>query len=945
MIKNNLLLALLIAFYFGKSNPTLPTRLSFTENKGQVYDQNNKPRPDVLFSGSDGKMVYHILKNGISYQMSRIDSYSESFSPNGKAITKVPKDFTIYRVDASWKNCNTAISVEHDKAEAGVRNSYHSSSTDGALNIRSYSGITLKNLYNKIDLHYYSKDGSLKYDYIVAPGANYHQIQIEFKGADPSLEKNGNVILHTPLGEIEEGAPLVYQNGKQLTAKWMLKENVLSLDIKDYNPEYTLIIDPLVRNWGTYFGDQSDDKVNSCTTDSIGNVYIAGETGFSAALYFIATAGAHQSTHAGGAYDAFVAKLNASGVVQWCTYYGGNGDEFGKDCAVDRLGNVYLTGSTGSTNGIASAGAFQVAKSGIADMFLVKFNSSGVRQWGTFYGGAGAEGANSCVVDNSGNIFVTGSTTSTGAMATFGAHQATHGGGTLDGFLAKFTALGVRQWCTYYGGADSDVGYACALDNSGNVYISGQTGASSTGTAIATAGSHQTSTGEGFLAKFNTSGTRQWGTYYNGPGYACASDKTGGFVYLAGSTSSGSGISTSGSHQTSIDGSSDAFLAKFDLSGVRQWGTYYGNTGADWGLGCNTDASGNVYLAGYTAPGSNTLSIATADAHQTMNFGLYNGYVSQFNSSGTRLWATFYGGSGTDIGTDCAVDLKGNIYLCGQASSNSGTGIATPGSHQPLYRGGAYDGYLVKFCYSPAAPAPISGPSSWCTSSSGSFSVAPVSGALYYVWTLPSGWSGSTFSNIISTTPGASGTVSVTVTDGCSVSPPAILNVTVNPLPTVVIAISDSSICGPPWQETSILTASGASTYSWSTGSTSFSISVSPSVTTNYTVTGTDGSGCKNSATITQTVSGCVGIMNVNADATEINIFPNPGSGQFTILLNSQPKNCKLEVYNQLGQLVYDEMLKSSSSKIDLDKFPSGIYQFIITGDDKTLRSKKVVKD
>jgi hypothetical protein len=229
--------------------------------------------------------------------------------------------------------------------------------------------------------------------------------------------------------------------------------------------------------------------------------------------------------------------------------------------------------------------------------------------------------------------------------------------------------------------------------------------------------------------------------------------------------------------------------------------------------------------------------------------------------------------------------------------------------------------------------------------SSGSFSVAPVTGALYYVWTLPAGWSGSTFSNMLSTTPGASGTVSVTVTDGCSVSPPAILNVTVNPLPTVVISISDSAICGPPWQETSILTASGASTYSWSTGSSSFSIAVSPSVTTNYSVTGTDASGCKNTATITQTVSGCVGIMSVNADDTEISIYPNPGNGHFNILLNSDLKNCKLVVYNQLGQLVHGEMLKSTSSKVDLEKLPAGIYQFIITGDDKTVRSKKVVKE
>ena len=230
---------------------------------------------------------------------------------------------------------------------------------------------------------------------------------------------------------------------------------------------------------------------------------------------------------------------------------------------------MYLTGYTPSTTGIATTGSHQAALGGNRDAFLVKFNSSGVRQWGTYYGGIGYDVGESCATDTSGNVYLAGHTAQTlsdSGIATTSAHQTTRSG-SVDAFLVKFNSSGARQWGTYYGGTGNDLSYSCATDASGNVYL---TGFSASTAGIATTGAHQTTRSgsvDAFLVKFNSSGARQWGTYYGGAGadygHSCATDASGN-VYLAGSTGSTTGIATIGAHLATYGGSADAFLVKFD---------------------------------------------------------------------------------------------------------------------------------------------------------------------------------------------------------------------------------------------------------------------------------------------------------------------------------------------------------------------------------------------
>lgn len=376
----------------------------------------------------------------------------------------------------------------------------------------------------------------------------------------------------------------------------------------------------------------------------------------------------------------------------WGTYYGGTLEEITSDVVVDASGNVYLAGTTGSNTGIAISG-HQTTYNGAYDAYLVKFNSAGVRQWGTYYGGTGEEAAYGLSVDGTGNIYLSGYTNSASGISQTGGHQTIIGGG-YDAFLVKFNTSGTRVWATYYGGTADDFPFNNTCDASGNVYVAGR--ASST-TAIASGGHQNTNGGlaDAFLVKFNSSGVRQFATYYGGTGddygLDCEVDASGN-IFLSGQTFSTNAISTTGSHQTAYGGNRDGFLVKFNSAGVRQFGTYYGGTGADFLYASALDPGGNIIISGDT---ESTTGIASG-GHQITLLGTYDAFVVKFNTSGVRQWGTYYGNTGSDFAAEyrcIATDVNSNIFLSGNTTST--TGIASGGSFTTL--AGGSDSYLVKF--------------------------------------------------------------------------------------------------------------------------------------------------------------------------------------------------------------------------------------------------------
>lgn len=385
-------------------------------------------------------------------------------------------------------------------------------------------------------------------------------------------------------------------------------------------------------------------------------------------------------------------------VLEWGTYYGGSAEaEEGTATTCDLSGNVFLTGYSWDVTNIATTGAYQQAWAGREDVFIAKFNAAGQRQWGTYYGGAGADVARGIVSDAEGNILLAGQTDSKTAIATAGAFKTLSDGGT-DGFLAKFNASGAIVWGSYYGGdANDDARSICAAPD-GSVYITGYT----MSIGMATQGSHNalfSGYSDAYLAKFNAAGQRQWASYYGGDNYtfgcAVATDKDGN-VFFAGQTQSEQGIATANSAQPTLAGANDGFLAKFSSSGVRQWGTYFGGPGNEYpstGTGVAVDDYGNVYFTGITY---STAGIATTNAHQTVLGGPQDGYLAKIDGAGKLIWATYYGGEQTDQSYGISCNRGGDVYMIG--NTNSTTGIATAGAYKDTYAAVSYlsNAFLVK---------------------------------------------------------------------------------------------------------------------------------------------------------------------------------------------------------------------------------------------------------
>ena len=205
------------------------------------------------------------------------------------------------------------------------------------------------------------------------------------------------------------------------------------------------------------------------------------------------------------------------------------------------------------------------------DAFLAKFNNDGQLQWATFYGGTKSDASNCVAVDQANNIIIGGLTNSPNNIASPGALQTTVSLNVAnidyEAFVAKFTASGDRIWGTYYGNGIADNVLCITTDGQNNIYLGGMSGSTM---YITTPGSYQpqpqTSSTNAFLSEMSSTGVLQWGTYYGIPG----SGKTSGIVELSdgsvvvtGTTESTSNIATCGAVQPNYAGENDIFLGKF----------------------------------------------------------------------------------------------------------------------------------------------------------------------------------------------------------------------------------------------------------------------------------------------------------------------------------------------------------------------------------------------
>ncbi|MEZ5031619.1 MAG: T9SS type A sorting domain-containing protein [Saprospiraceae bacterium] len=691
---------------FAISPPEKAQASLFMENKGQVRDQHYMPRPDVLYYGEVDGLSYHLTAGGIHYQMVQYpEGYQDQKSLNEISGRKhdlemeaQAQPITIYRVDVKYLGANERAEVVSTGGSSSVIHFYNvPHGAEPALNVRSWQSVTMKEIYEGIDLQYYQgKHGGLESDFVVQPGADYSQIALAISGAELSINTLGELVMSTPLGEILEGPVFAHQDGKEVASQWVVDGDVVRFELTgQVDPKLPLIIDPPVRLYGTYFGGSKDDFFRSTSVDGQGNIVAAGET---ESTSMIATVGAHQVSYGGGTYDGMVAKYLANGELSWATYIGGSGEDEVNSCQIDGDGNTFLGGETESTTGIASPdGTKPVYIGGSKDGFLVKLNGDGVRVWGTYIGGTEQDYVNGCSIDDSGRIILVGGTTSPVGISTQGTFQPEYGGDGTDAFIMALDAAGELDWGSYIGVPYTiERGHCCTIDHDGNILFGGEAWWDFDN-ILASPGAHQediNGSQNALIFKFTKDGERIWSTYFGGNdtrAYDIEIDMLNN-VIVTGETDREDYVVSQGAHQEEYGGgSSDAFLAKFSPDGVFLWGTCYGGQSSDFGTGLAVNTGNDIYLSGLT---SSLEGIASPDGYDVQKDGFTDGFLCKFSSDGIRQWATYYGGDDWDGIDDCALSGDDQIVIAGAAFSKDA--ITTPDGNKTSHSG-ADDAFIAIF--------------------------------------------------------------------------------------------------------------------------------------------------------------------------------------------------------------------------------------------------------
>lgn len=328
--------------------------------------------------------------------------------------------------------------------------------------------------------------------------------------------------------------------------------------------------------WSTFLGGTGKDQAFAVIADQTG-LYLCGYT---ESPGNIATSGADQEVYAGSG-DAFIASFTLSGNLKYSTYLGGSDQDRAHDIHLDHFGNLLITGTTPSEDGIAMGDVHQSVVGGNSDAFVAQYSKDGHKKWGTYFGGLKTERGREIVPDGDGNCYVTGVTASGLNIATLNAHQVLlNGTGPAtdtvyeDAYLAKFDSGGKLLWATYYGGDHDEMGAAIKWLASGLVMIGGT---SKSDSLVSTPDAIQAKRGgghDGFIAIFSEDGRLIWSTYFGGSedefykdGYGPALDVFDNRYLLFGLSSYSPDLGTLNQYtpsSTSIP-SSDALFLTIDL--------------------------------------------------------------------------------------------------------------------------------------------------------------------------------------------------------------------------------------------------------------------------------------------------------------------------------------------------------------------------------------------
>jgi Beta-propeller repeat len=451
-------------------------------------------------------------------------------------------------------------------------------------------------------------------------------------------------------------------------------------------------------NFLSCFGGSDADDCDDIAVDAAGHIYLACH---STSNDFPGSKPRDNSQDA-DRMDAYISKIDpAAGKLIYTVRLGGNKWDGATGIAVDRQGNAYVAGFTFSSDFPTTSNALRREYiGGKSDAFLVKIKADGAIEYSTFFGGSDAEQSNSVAFDKAGNVYLAGTTWSAD-LPGIEKGGSNNYSGSGDGFVAVWN---LSQPSTlrakYLGGKGEDYIKGMALDDSGNLFLSGFT-QSADFPLRAALQKGLNGRQDAFLTKLACADlSYRFSTLIGGSGddhaWGVAVDRAG-MPYLGGGTGSSDFPTTTTALQGSFKGETDAFVTKFNTTGTRMlYSTYLGGTGYDTCLDGGggviaVDRDGNAWVVGVTY----SSDFPTANAMQTAyGGGEGDGFVSVINPNGSSLLLSSYaGGNDREILEGTAPAPGGGAWATGFTGSRN---LQTTGSLQKGHNGGLFDVMLIK---------------------------------------------------------------------------------------------------------------------------------------------------------------------------------------------------------------------------------------------------------